>query len=54
MLIMEIVFLTQKHIIDKIATGGSTSDVDTKLYVGFRNWLNNNPDKMRQEEYMDC
>ena len=47
------IFLTQKHIIDKIATGGSTSDVDTKLYVGFRNWLNNNPDKMRQEEYMD-
>ena len=36
------VFLTQKHIIDKIATGGSTSDVDTKLYDGFKNWLNNN------------
>jgi len=47
------VFLTQKHIIDKIATGGSTSDVDTKLYVGFRNWLNKNPAKMTQEEYGD-
>ena len=36
------IFLTQKHIIDKIATGGSTSDVDTKLYNGFKNWLNKN------------
>ena len=45
------IFLTQKHIIDKIATGGSTSDVDTKLYVGFRNWLNNNQGVMTQEEY---
>ena len=45
------VFLTQKHIIDKIATGGSTSDVDTKLYVGFRNWLNNNTGVMTQQEY---
>jgi hypothetical protein len=46
-----LVFLTQKHIIDKIATGGSTSDVDTKLYVGFRNWLNNNTGVMTQQEY---
>ena len=45
------VFLTQRHIIDKIATGGSTSDVDTKLYVGFRNWLNNNQGVMTQEVY---
>jgi hypothetical protein len=45
------IFLTQKHIIDKIATGGSTSDVDTKLYIGFRNWLNDNQGVMTQEEY---
>ena len=45
------VFLTQKNIIDKIATGGSTSDVDSKLYEGFRNWLNNNQSELTQEVY---
>ena len=45
------VFLTQQSIINKIATYGSTSDVDTKLYKGFRNWLNNNPNKMKQDKY---
>ena len=47
------IFLTQKHIIDKIATGGSTSDVDTKLYVGFRNWLNNNDQRLMTQQVYD-
>ena len=33
------IFLTQRNIINKIAAGGSSSNIDLKLYDAFKNWL---------------